>query len=281
MNANLFYRLLSVLLVIVLVLGGLCILSGGTLLIVRIVQSRPDTPAGEPSLPTGTSERPTMADPTAVMLAEGADAGLSYQDSLIFFGESTTTHLRARGVLTGGKDTLQVWSDASGTRMLSTQITSQPIVYPDTGESMRIAAACEAKKPAFVVLSFGLNGITGFIQNKQNYVNSYTKLIRAIQTASPDTRVILQTVYPVANAESFSVDVDTLNAYIMTLNEWLPEIAAANQNVRVADTASVLRNADGRLAKSYDSGDGIHLTEGAYRAVLSYLRTHAWVDTNQ
>ena len=127
-----------------------------------------------------------------------------------------------------------------------------------------------------MVLSFGLNGITGFIQNKKNYVDSYNKLIKAIQTASPDTCVILQTVYPVANADSFSVDVDTLNGYINALNEWLPEIAAANQNVRVADTASLLRDGNGRLADAYNAGDGIHLTTEAYVAILSYLRTHAW-----
>ena len=115
-----------------------------------------------------------------------------------------------------------------------------------------------------------------FINNKNSYVNNYGKLIGAIQAASPDTRIILQTVYPVSNADDFSVDVATLNAHIDTLNSWLPEIAAAHKNVRVADTASMLRNVDGQLGSAYDVGDGIHLNANAYLDVLAYLRTHAW-----
>ena len=68
----------------------------------------------------------------------------------------------------------------------------------------------------------------------------------------------------------------TVNRYIMTLNTWIPEIAAAHENVRYADTASVLRMSDQALYPSYDAGDGIHLTAAAYEKVLQYLRTHAW-----
>ena len=126
------------------------------------------------------------------------------------------------------------------------------------------------------MLSFGLNGLSDFIANKSAYVNNYGKLIQAIQSASPDTKVILQTVYPVCQAGNFAEDVETLNQYIMKLNEWLPEIAAAYENVRVADTASVLRSDANALISAYDNGDGQHLTADAYLEILSYLRTHAW-----
>ena len=211
-----------------------------------------------------------------IFLQGTAEADDDYMNGLIFFGESTTAHLRAREVLPGGRQTTQVWADDSGTRMLSSQGLSTPIVYPETGEHLTISQACAKKRPRYLVLSFGINGITGFVANKQRYVDNYKRLIQTVQTASPETRIILQTVYPVRTCGGFSVDVDTLNSHIHTLNGWLPEIAEFSANVRVADTASVLRGSDGRLLAEFDAGDGLHLNQKAYQAVLHYLSTHAW-----
>lgn len=209
-------------------------------------------------------------------LPQSPDRGRDYIDTMYFFGESTTAHLRARGVLTGGRETDRVWADESGTRMLSSRITSEPIVYPKTGEHLTVSEACGRAQPEILVLSFGLNGVMKFAADRDLYLNSYGRLIEAIQAASPKTRILVQTVYPVARADAYSVDVDTLNAYLSRLNEWLPALAERYENLRVVDTASVLRGADGRLLPSYAEPDGIHLTRAAYEAVLTYLRTHAW-----
>ena len=103
-------------------------------------------------------------------------------------------------------------------------------------------------------------------------------LIRAIQEASPDTRIILQSVYPVTlDCSAWKENGATVSEYTRTLNSWLPEIAASFENVRFVDTASVLTDDEGCLISSYDfNGDGIHLTTSAYEQILLYLRTHAW-----
>lgn len=209
---------------------------------------------------------------TPTVLAETADAGTAYLDNLIFFGESTTAHLRARG----GLPAAQIWADQSGTRMLSPRTAYDPIVYPPTGESLTFREACAREQPEFLVLSFGLNGIMSFIKNRERYLSCYETLIDAVQTASPPTRIILQTVYPVARADNYSVDVDTLNQYIRTLNTWLVELASHKENVRIADTASLLCDADGRLRAELADADGIHLLPAAYAEILDYFRTHAW-----
>ncbi len=163
--------------------------------------------------------------------------------------------------------------------MLSSQGLSTPILYPETGEHLTIFEACAKKRPPYLVLSFGINGISKFVEHKELYVNNYQKLIQTIQAASPDTKIILQTVYPVRAATGFSVDTDTLNRYITILNGWLFEIASQNKSVRIADTASVLRDTDGKLLAAYDSGDGLHLNRQAYEAILHYLGTHAWQES--
>ena len=250
-------------------------------LVFGIVTLTAPPPVNEPaseSAPTDTTAETeaVSTDLDLMLLGESADAGMAYIDRMIFVGESTTAHLRARGVLSGGTDTKQVWQDDSGTKRLSSAITSEMIFYPESGENMTIADACAVEKPDYIVLSFGLNGLQTFVANKSTYVSNYSKLIRAIQAASPDTKIILQTVYPICDVGNFAEDLDTLNAHILTLNSWLPEIAAAFENVRVADTASVLRDTNNALLPTYDNGDGQHLTASAYKAVLAYLRTHAW-----
>ena len=272
--------LIAYLIIAIAVLLVLCLIGAVTLAIVKLANAKdkPEAPT-ETDTATDTEAVPTQVDPLTVTLGDTPDAGMKYIDKMIFFGESTTAHLRSRGVLTGGKDTHQVWADASGTRMLSSRTTSEPIVYPETGESLTVAQACAKAQPEYLVLCFGLNGIGGFIQNKSSYVNAYNKLIRAVHEVSPNTKIILQSVYPVTDGtgtQAFGMDVAALNQNINTLNAWLPEIAASHENVRFADTASVLKNADGALADSYDNDDGIHLTATAYQEILAYLRTHAW-----
>lgn len=278
MNSKTQNNLLAYLILTIAVLLILCLIGSAALAVVKIVNAD-DAPETLPSTDTETDSVPTQVDPLTVTLGETPDAGMKYIDRMIFFGESTTAHLRSRGVLTGGTDTKQVWADASGTKSLSSKITSESIIYPETGENLMIAEACAKAQPDYLVLSFGLNGINGFIANKSTYVNAYNQLIRAVREASPNTKIILQSVYPVCDgtgSQAFGTDVATLNANIRTLNTWLPEIAASHENVRFVDTASVLCDSQNQLATSYNNGDGIHLTVSAYEAILAYLRTHAW-----
>ncbi|MBQ8432041.1 MAG: hypothetical protein IJX28_04065 [Clostridia bacterium] len=275
------YKAFEYLILTILVLTVVCILAAAALLIARaVVKPSSVTP---PTLTTEATENPntpTLTPPVDPELAEGEDAGMDYIDKMIFFGESTTTHLRSRGVLTGGTETTQVWADSSGTKTLSSKLLSETIVYPPTGEHLTLAEALKKEQPDYIVLSFGLNNLNAFIGNKSLYVNNYNKLITAIQQASPSTKILLQSVYPVsADCDDFSVDGATVCAHTQTLNEWLKEIAAAHTNVRYVNTAAALTNDAGTLKEDYDTGDGVHLTAFAYQQVLHYLRTHPWPET--
>ena len=222
----------------------------------------------QPSSGENDTEEPSVS--VAVVLPESADMGQAYLDSMIFLGESTTAHLRSRGVLTGGTQTKQVWADSSNTMMLSLEILKNKVIYPETGEVVTIPEAVARKKPAYIVLAFGVNGLSGFAQNQRLYASAYAKLIGAIHEQSPDTKVILQTVYPVGQNYEGAREV---NQKIDLLNEWLPDIAKEN-GAYVVDTASCLKDNAGMLRSEYAQADGLHLTADAYRAILQYLRTH-------
>lgn len=119
-------NLLAYLILIIAALTVLCLIATAVFAIVKIANRAPETETEAPT-ESDTDSTPTQVSPQLVTMAETPDAGMEYIDSMIFFGESTTAHLRARGVLSGGTSTRQVWADASGTRMLSSRTTSEPI----------------------------------------------------------------------------------------------------------------------------------------------------------
>lgn len=214
--------------------------------------------------------------PTAV-LPKGEDLGQAYIDSFIFLGESTTYHLKSRGVLSGGTDTAQVWGPSNGTVNLDTTIATLKIVYPPTKELLTVGEAVRREQPARILLCFGLNGAVGNVKRGKDYFQScYRLLIDTIQRNSPATEILLQSAFPVAenmDMTHFSVDLDTLNAHIRTINTWTKELAYS-LGLGYLNTAEILTDESGRLFLAYQSGDGHHLSAEAYQKILYYIRTH-------
>ena len=205
-------------------------------------------------------------------LPETPDAGLAYQDKLIFVGDSLTAHLVAREVLTGGKMTKQVWRTSSNMLNLNSEVTSAKIIYPETGESMTIAQAAGVAKPEIMIITLGTDWGVSFL-TEADFKSCYTALIRDIQAASPDTTVILQSIFPVT---SYCQSTKLTNDKIDICNGWVREIAAAC-GCPYLDTQTVLKGADNALKPEYcNSNDGIHLHKEAYVAILQYIRTHAY-----
>ena len=204
------------------------------------------------------------------VLAETADAGQAYIDKLVFLGDSTTYGLRAYKMLAGGKDTTQVWTPKIGTLTLS-QASFATIVYPETDEELTIADAVAKKKPEYLVITLGVNGVSFM---KEDYFKSeYKKIIDSVQTASPDTKIICQSIFPVAKTYARLESIN--NELIDAANKWICEIAA-ECGVKYLDTNSALRDADGWLPEDYHNGDGMHLQTNSFTIELNNIRTHAW-----
>jgi len=214
-----------------------------------------------------------------VCLGQTSDMGQEYLDSFVFLGESTTYHMVSRGVLKDGKNTKQVWAPKNGTINLDSTITALTIVYPETGEEITIAQAAARKRPAYLVLTFGLNGAVQNIKRGETYYKSvYASLLDAVYAASPSTIIILQSAFPVASnmdMNRYSVDVKTLNEYIQTINGWTLDLCA-ERGIPYLNTAEILYDEAGFLKQSYQNGDGHHLSTEGYIAILQYIRTHGY-----
>ncbi|MCF0138081.1 MAG: hypothetical protein HUJ66_06945 [Oscillospiraceae bacterium] len=208
--------------------------------------------------------------PVPVWLPLTDDAGQEYIDRLIFIGDSTTYGLKAYSVLSGGTETEQVWTPTSGTLALFNQSIAT-IVYPKTGEEILIVDAVADAQPEYLVLTIGVNGVA--MMDEESFKREYIDLIQRIQAASPDTKIICNSIYPV-EASYEAKDNGINNAKINNANIWILDIAEAT-GTHYADSASVLRAADGCLDPQFGNGDGIHLCAEGFNRVLNYLRTHA------
>lgn len=207
---------------------------------------------------------------SSVVLGETEDAGQEYIDKLTFLGDSTTYGLKYYEVLSGGKNTTQVWTPASGTLTLFNYATAT-IVFPEDGQEISIVDAVTRKQPEYLVITLGVNGVAEM--DEDWFKQDYTALVQSIQAASPDTKIICNSIYPVENDYEYINSINNTN--IPQANEWIKAVAEAT-GCKYADSASVLKAEDGSLREDYGNGDGIHLNADGFNAVLEYLRTHAY-----
>lgn len=212
----------------------------------------------------------TAPETPSARLGETEDAGQSYVDKLTFLGDSTTYGLKYYEMLSGGKNTTQVWTPASGTLTLYYQSIAT-IVYPETGEEIPIIDAVTRKKPEYMVITLGVNGVSSM--DEEYFTSEYTDLVQKIQQASPDTKLILNSIYPVAASYQY---IDSINnEKISAANGWIEKIAE-NTGTRYLNTYEVLVGSDGYLPESYHNGDGLHLNPESFGIVLNYIRTHEY-----
>jgi lysophospholipase L1-like esterase len=173
-------------------------------------------------------------------------------------------------VLSGGSNTTQVWTPSSGTLTLSYQ-SFATIVYPETGEELTIVDAVTKKQPEYMLITLGVNGVS--FMDEENFVREYTDLVQNIQQASPHTKIICNSIYPVAASYPYLSDIN--NDKISQANAWIEQVAA-DTGVRFLDSYNAIVGADGNLPEQYQNGDGIHLTGEGFNIILDNLRTHEY-----
>lgn len=235
-----------------------------------------DTPAtSAPGIdtdpPVTSASTPVNAQPNAAYLAETEDYGQEYIDKIIFVGDSTTYGLKAYAMLNGGKSTKQVWTPASGTYSLNQMVTTYKIVYPQTGEELTVADAAARAKPEYMVVTLGVNYGVPYC-GETEFKKYYRMLLDAITAASPSTKLILQSIYPVATNNELK---DITNEKIDLANSWIADLAL-EYGLKYLHTNPTLKDTDGYLFYSYQNGDGLHLKENGFEAVLKFIRTHGY-----
>ena len=230
----------------------------------------PGENGGPENPPQGTGESPEGTG--SVRLGETEDAGREYLDKLIFLGDSTTYGI-GYYYDRGFPDLVphsQVWTPASGTLTLAYYATAT-VVYPETGEEILIRDALERAKPEYLVITLGVNGIS--FMDRDWFIRVYTALVDMVKSASPETKIILNSIYPVTAGYPYQNDIN--NDRIRTANGWIEEIAA-NTGTRFLYTYESVADGNGNLPEDSTNDNGLHLTGEAFTKVMQYIRTHAY-----
>ena len=225
-----------------------------------------------PAEPTEPPITPPPVVDTPIRLAETPDAGREYLDKFVFLGDSTTYGI---GVYYNYGYTelcppTQVWTPASGTLTLS-YYNVATVVYPETGEELSITDAVSRAKPEILMITLGVNGIS--FMDEEWFIRDYSALVESIRAASPETKIILNSIYPVAASYKYQKDIN--NEKIRAANGWVERIAE-NTGCHFLNSFECLVGPDGYLPESCQNGDGLHLTGEAFTTVMSYIRTHAY-----
>lgn len=216
-------------------------------------QQPPDSGSNPPDRPAITIDNVTLP------LAE--NAGDEYLNKIYFVGDSTTWHFHK-----GGVDTSHLLVPSSLTLMLTSDILTIPV----TDAQVSIPQALKNANAEIVIITVGVNGADSF--SEISYKTFYKKLIQGIKETSPNTKIILQSVFPVEYDFSES-NKGITNAGIDRLNGWAKEIAT-DCSVRYLDTCSILKGENGAMIPKYSEGDGVHMNASAYQAIIEYIKTH-------
>ncbi len=217
-----------------------------------------------------TADKEELEVLSPAQLGRTDDYGDIYIKSMVFVGDKTIYAMKDANVL---HDNSLIWSGIGGSLALDYNTKTASLIYNENGDTANAADAAAIFKPQYMTITLALeNGVEHC--SEERFKEYYKNLISSIQASSPETKLILQSVFPVSkkverNSPSIS------NDKIDRANIWIAEVAD-EMSIKYLNTAEVLKDSKGKLNTKYDSGDGICLNKEGYEAVLSYIRCHGY-----
>ena len=210
------------------------------------------------------SDHYQISETSAALLPETADAGESYQKETLFLGDSNTVRLYANGLIS-----LQQFCAKEGIGT-SAALNEGIVTFKKDSSRYTIAEAVAKMKPRRVVIMLGTND-TGM--SVDEFIKNYTALVQAIQESYPYTDIIVNTVPPVpANHANYphmdQTKIDDFNMALLSMCEQM--------GLKFLNSAEALKDANGYGREDYYQTGDIHLKPVGLKAMLSYLRTHAY-----
>ena len=204
-----------------------------------------------------------------------------------FIGDSNTAHLAHPGytAISGLISPEHIWTGSANTLMLDINMS---VSDPETKKSKAITDMAKEKKPEFLVITLGYNGFSSPVSDPARkasldrlFLAAYDALISDILRGSPNTRIIVQSIFPVTHGTEIS-DPNSVNLRIDELNSVLKNLAKS-RGVKYLDTQSVLRDPDTNCLRDEYSKcgnfyhvDGYHLSDTGLLAVLNYIKENAY-----
>ena len=122
------------------------------------------------------------------------------------------------------------------------------------------------------MITLGINGIA--LLDETQFRDYYVRMVQAIQQASPDTKIICQSIFPVIDSR---VPNGISSEKVNIANQWICDMAG-QLGVRYLNSHDVLMDETGQLSTAYtdDTAMGIHLNTNGFEVLLNNIRTHGY-----
>jgi lysophospholipase L1-like esterase len=125
------------------------------------------------------------------------------------------------------------------------------------------------RKPARIFIMIGINDIAEEVPDSLILAN-YTQIIQRIQSASPITKLYVQSILPTNDTFTEFARHQHKDAHIQAINQQL-KILAAQRACTYVDLYTFMCDRDGKLSSAY-TNDGLHLTGAGYQVWKGVLQ---------
>ena len=190
-------------------------------------------------------------------------------ERMTFFGDSTTAHLALRG----GIPQERVWSGVGSTVLFETVNAVKCVHLQKENRDLSLAEAVALKKPRILVITVGVSGGAGRL-SRESFVSIYRELLLSVRKASPETKLLVQSLLPLSDQSVKHYKRLTKEA-VAQANGWVRELCAELQIPYVDTHAKLIDPNTGYLKPEYQNDEYMHLTAQAYEVILANLRAYA------
>ena len=190
-------------------------------------------------------------------------------ERMTFFGDSTTAHLALRG----GIPQERVWSGVGSTVLFETVNAVKCVHLQKENRDLSLAQAVALKKPQILVVTVGVSGGAGRL-SRESFVGIYRELLLSVRKASPETKLLVQSLLPLSDQSVKHYKRLTKEA-VAQANGWVRELCAELQIPYVDTHAKLIDPNTGYLKPEYQNDEYMHLTAQAYEVILANLRAYA------
>ncbi|MBE6701271.1 MAG: hypothetical protein E7582_05215 [Ruminococcaceae bacterium] len=190
------------------------------------------------------------------------DGGDDYQNETAYLGDSVTlglsffkNHPSEMVIAKGSINPM----DAVDKKLI--ELPDKTMVnFPD---ALKLTGAKRA------VLTFGSNAIS--VMSEETFLKYYIKLIDAIEETTPDCKIIIQSITPLATTCTLKKLTNTL----VNRSNLLLLVLAYSRDLYFLDSTSQMKDENGYLKIEFcSSDDGIHINEKGYEVWIDMLRRH-------
>jgi lysophospholipase L1-like esterase len=131
-----------------------------------------------------------------------------------------------------------------------------------------------SREPSKLFILIGINDIGKDIPDPV-IADNVRQIIIRVQQGSPETKIYLQSIFPVnSEVRGFPQHYDK-NPHIVSTNKLLQQVASETK-VYFVDTHAIFDDGTGRLKRDFTI-EGLHINSKGYEAWVNYLKTQGYL----